>query len=161
MRKTLNAMRRLFYISAFLLVLFLITSAAQAPTVSLTVGNGKARKGKTTRGFVVLKIPKGLHVNSHQPESEFAIPTRVTVSAVGASAGTVRYPPGRPFRFAFSDEPISVYVGKVRFGFGLAVPSDFKGRTVRVRAKVRYQACTKEVCYAPKTKIVTLNVPVR
>lgn len=134
---------------------------ASAQTISLTVGKGSVTKGSTTRGYVVMNIPEGLHVNSFRPKSEYAIPTRVTVSAAGANTGTVTYPAGKMRKFSFSDEPISVYEGRVVFGFNLTVPRGFRGNSVRVKADVRYQACTDEVCYAPKTKTVYLNVRVR
>lgn len=158
---TQDSMKKCINIPGILLLFFAGTVVAGAQTVSLAVGKGKAARGGTTRGFVVMNIPKGLHVNSNRPKSEFAIPTRVTVTAVGATVGKVSYPPGRSYTFAFSDEPISVYVGRVRFGFNVSVPARFRGSSVRVKATVRYQACTDEVCYAPKTKTLTLDVPVK
>jgi hypothetical protein len=56
---------------------------------------------------------------------------------------------------------INVYEGRVNFPFTVTVPENFKGNTVRVNVAVRYQACTEEVCYPPKTKNVTLTARVR
>lgn len=142
---------------------FTVIAAAQisAQTISMSVSNGSANRGVTKKAYVVMEIPNGLHVNSYRPKSEYAIPTRVTVSAEGAKTGTVTYPAGKLRTFSFSAEPISVYEGRVTFGFNLTVPKGFRGKTVTLKATVRYQACTDEVCYAPKTKNVTMNVRVR
>ncbi len=108
-----------------------------------------------------MNIPDGLHVNSNAPKSEYAIPTRVTVSAENATAGAVSYPPGKMRNFSFSEVPISVYEDRVVFGFNVSVPKSFSGTFLKLKAQVRYQACTDEVCYAPRTETVYLNVRVR
>ena len=109
----------------------------------------------------MLTVPGGLHVNSSRPNSEYAIPTTVKLSAVGARVGTVSFPRGKNRKFAFSEDTINVYEGRTAFGFNVIVPANYKGSTVKVRAVVRYQACTDEVCYPPKTKEITLTAQVR
>lgn len=146
----------------FVLTIALFTAAeAKAQTVSLSVAKGGLSKGKTTRANITMNIPDGLHVNSNNPRSEYAIPTRVTVTSEGTTIGAITYPPGKMRKFKFSEEPISVYEDRVRFGFNVTVPRNFSGRLVRLKARVRFQACTEEVCYAPKTKTIYLNVRVR
>lgn len=144
---------------------FILTSAfalqASAQTVSGSIAKGTVSKGTTVRGGIVLKIPAGLHVNSYKPDNEYAIPTRVTVTGSGVSAFGVTYPPGKKRKFGFSDQPISVYEGSAYFGFKVTVPKNFSGKTVRVKASVRYQACTDEVCYAPKTQTIWITARVR
>jgi uncharacterized protein YcnI len=154
-------MKKLIFFAAATVFIAFAAAQANAQTISLSVGKGTAARGATTRAYIVMEIPEGLHVNSFKPKSEYAIPTRASVSATGAKTGTVTYPAGKLKKFSFSNEPISVYEGRVVFGFNLTVPKGFSGRTVQVKATVRYQACTDEVCYAPKTKTVTLNVRVR
>lgn len=132
-----------------------------AQTVNGSIGNGTAQRGKTTRGVITLDIPAGLHVNSNRPSSEYAIPTTIRLSVPGAKVSGVTYPPGKNRKFQFSEELINVYEGRVSFPFRLTIPSNFKGSTVRVRALVRYQACTDEVCYPPRTKDITITARVR
>ena len=108
-----------------------------------------------------MSIPGGLHVNSNRPNSEYAIPTVVRVSAVGAKIGGVSYPRGKNRKFGFSEDTLNVYEGRAAFGFNLTVPANFKGNVVKIRAVVRYQACTDEVCYPPKNKEITLTARVQ
>ena len=143
------------------LILVFSCAAASAQTVTGSIGKGTVERGKTARGSVVLNIPGGLHVNSSRPASEFAIATVVKVSgASGVRVTGLTYPKGKNRKFAFSENTINVYEGRVSFPFTVTVPPSFKGKTIRVTASVRYQACTDEVCYPPKTKNITLTAAV-
>jgi hypothetical protein len=142
-------------------VLMLGIVAVSAQTISGSIGNGSVARGSSARGSIVLSIPGELHVNSSRPASEYAIPTTVRLSGTGVRVTGPTYPRGVNRKFQFSENLINVYEGTVRFPFTVNVPRGFKGDTVRVRAVVRYQACTNEVCYPPRSKEVTLSARVR
>ena len=146
-----------------LLTAFILTAGALIEANAQTVGGsiGAVKRGGSTKGTITLSIPGGLHVNSSRPNSQYAIPTVVRVTAAGAKVGGVSYPRGKNRKFEFSEDTINVYEGSTSFGFNLTVPANFKGNAVKVRAVVRYQACTDEVCYAPKSKEVTLTAKVQ
>ncbi len=145
---------------AFLLgSLFAVSASAQ--TVSGSISNGTVPRGKTTRGVIRLSIPAGLHVNSSNPNSEYSIATRVTLSASGVRLGAVKYPKGTDRKFQFSPNTINVYEGNVSFPFTVTVPANYRGNTISVKAVVRFQACTEEVCYPPKNKEITLTATIR
>ena len=153
-------MKKLLFVASLALIFFAGNLyQANAQTISGSIGTVK--RGGSVRGTIVMDVPGGLHVNSNRPNSEYAIPTVVRVSATGAKVGAVRYPRGKNRRFAFSEDTINVYEGRTTFSFNLSVPANFKGNTVRVRVVVRSQACTDEVCYAPKTKEITLTARVQ
>lgn len=135
-------------------------TSAQAQSVSGSIANGTVTKGKAARATVVLSIPGGLHVNSSRPGSEYAIPTTVRASAKGVRIGAVVYPRGQNRKFGFSENAINVYEGRATFTFPVTVPANFSGSTIRVNVTVRYQACTDEVCYPPKSKQITLTARV-
>ena len=135
-------------------------SAAFAQTVTGSIANGSVSRGKAAKATIVLSIPGGLHVNSAHPASEYAIATAVRATSSGAKIGAVSYPRGKNRKFAFSESPINVYDGATKFTFNVTVPASFKGNKVSVRVTVKYQACTEEVCYSPKTKDITLTANV-
>ena len=139
----------------------LVVSAANAQTVTGSITGGTVNKGKAAQGSIVLSIPGGLHVNSSRPENRYQIPTSVRLSAAGARVSGPTYPRGTNRKFQFSDTVINVYEGTVRFPFTVTVPAGFRGNTVTVRAVVKYQACTDEVCYAPRSKEITMTARVR
>lgn len=141
-------------------IVLLLASFSNAQSVSGSIANGTVTKGKAARATVVLSIPGGLHVNSSRPGSEYAIATNVRASASGARVGAVSYPRGRDRKFGFSENAINVYEGRATFTFPVTVPTNFNESTLRVNVRVRYQACTDEVCYPPKTKNLTLTARV-
>ena len=131
--------------------------SANAQTVTGTIGNGTFTPGKSVRATVVLSLPGGLHANSHNPGGEYSVPTTVRASAKGVRIGAVSYPRGHNRKFEFSADTINVYEGRTSFGFNITVPSTYKATTLRVNVTVKYQACTNEVCYPPKSKQITLT----
>jgi Disulphide bond corrector protein DsbC. len=150
-----------FFFSLLLVLTAGVFVQANAQNVSGSIGNGTIKRGGTARGTIVLDIPGGLHVNSNRPNNEYAIPTVVRLSSSEARVGAVTYPRGKTRKFAFSEKPISVYEGRTVFGFNVTVPTRFRGKIVRVRAVVRYQACNDEVCFPPREKEVILTARVQ
>ncbi|HXF43781.1 MAG TPA: protein-disulfide reductase DsbD N-terminal domain-containing protein, partial [Pyrinomonadaceae bacterium] len=111
---------------------------------------------------ITLSLPDGLHVNSFRPLSEYSIPTTVRLSATkGVKVYGPTYPRGKTKTFQFSKNPINVYEGVVNFPFTFIVPTNYTGKTVTVRAVVRYQACTDSICYPPKTQTVLITARVK
>jgi len=151
-------MRSLGYLFA---VLILGIISAHGQTVSGSITGGSVVRGGSAKGAIVLSIPGGLHVNSSRPASEYAIPTTVRLSGAGVRISGPTFPRGVNRKFQFSENTINVYEGTVRFPFTVTVPTGFKGDTVRLRAVVRYQACTDEVCYPPRNKEITITARVR
>lgn len=139
----------------------LAVSSTSAQVVSGSIGNGTARRGVQTRGTVVLAIPAELHVNSNKPKSEYAIPTTVRITGAGVTVGAITFPRGTNRKFQFSENLINVYEGTVFFPFTVTVPRNYKGNSLTVKAVVRYQACTDQVCYPPKSKTVDITARVR
>lgn len=138
-----------------------MVSAATAQSVSGSIGNGTVTRGSAARTTVVLMIPGGQHANSNRPGSQYAIPTTVRATSTGAKIGAVSYPRGTNRKFAFSEETLNVYEGRPAFTFTVTVPPGFKGNSIAVRVVVKYQACTEEVCFPPKTKEITLTARVK
>ncbi|MEO6589601.1 MAG: protein-disulfide reductase DsbD domain-containing protein [Pyrinomonadaceae bacterium] len=140
---------------------FLLGTLAHAQTVPVSGNLGAVTRGGTTRGTVVLTIPGNLHVNSSRPNSEFAIPTSVRLTATGGKVSGAVYPRGKNKKFSFSEDTLNVYEGRTTINFSVTVPKNYRGNTVNVKALVRYQACSNEVCYAPKTQTVNLTARVK
>jgi len=154
-------MKKTIFSAIFAFAFLFTANSVNAQSFSGSIGNGSITRGGSARGAIVMDIPGGLHVNSNRPNSEYAIPTTVRVDAAGAKVGGVSYPRGKSQRFQFSDDAINVYEGRTIFNFNVNIPANYKGNTIKVRAVVRYQACTDEVCYPPKNKEITLTARVK
>ena len=155
-------MKKYLYTAILSLVfVFLAGGAAHAQTVPVSGNLGTVTRGGTTRGSIVLNIPGNLHVNSNRPNSEYAIPTTVSLSATGGKVSGAIYPRGRNKKFPFSEDTLNVYEGRTTINFNVTIPKNYRGNTVNIRAVVKYQACTDEVCYRPMTKTINLTARVR
>jgi DsbC/DsbD-like thiol-disulfide interchange protein len=144
----------------FLAILF-VGNSATAQTVSGSIADGTVKRGGSAKGTIVLNVPAELHVNSNSPESKYAIPTTVKLSANDVRLSSVSYPKGKTKKFGFSEVPVNVYEGKVEFSFNVTVPANFKGNSIEVKANVRFQACNDEVCFPPRTREVIMTARVR
>lgn len=101
-------------------------------------------------------IQTGLHINSHQPHSQFLIPTTLTFDAPsGIRIATIQYPPGVDYHFRFSPKhPLSVYAGE----FSLLMPVRARPGHYTLHGQLRYQACDDRTCNPPQTLPLTLDV---
>ncbi|MGC2236838.1 MAG: protein-disulfide reductase DsbD domain-containing protein [Pyrinomonadaceae bacterium] len=140
---------------------FALFSVAETNAQTISGSIPAVKRGGSTRGTIVMSIPGNLHVNSNRPSGEYYIPTTIKLSGAGLKFGGVNYPRGTNRKFEFSENTINVYEGRVTFTFSVNVPANFKGNTIKVRAVVKYQACTNEVCFPPKSKEITLTANVK
>lgn len=155
-------MKKLLFIALLSLTsVFLAGNFFETNAQTFNGSIGSVRRGGSVKGTIVMSIPGGLHVNSSKPNTDYAIPTSVKVSATGAKVGTVMYPRGTNRKFEFSDDALNVYENRAVFNFIVAVPKNFRGNTLKVNAVVHYQACTEQVCYPPKSKEITLTANVK
>jgi hypothetical protein len=119
-------------------------------------------RGMSFQVAVVLKIRPGFHVNAREVTEDYLIPTdlRAEVPA-GFQLGTVTYPKGTLQTFTFSkNKKLNVYSGNVTILLPLtALPTAPLG-SQHIPMKLRYQACSTEICLPPVTKELdaTLNI---
>jgi hypothetical protein len=105
---------------------------------------------------VVLKIRPGFHVNAREVSAEYLIPTELRAEVpAGFKLSEVIYPKGTLQTFAFSkDKPLNVYTGTVTVRVPLTVLGDAPLGEQHISMKLRYQACSQEICLPPVTKDV-------
>jgi DsbC/DsbD-like thiol-disulfide interchange protein len=119
-------------------------------------------RGMSFQIAVVLKIRNGFHVNAREVTEDYLIPTdlRAEVPA-GFKLGPVAYPKGTLQTFTFSkNKKLNVYSGNVTILLPLTVLATAPLGPQYIPMKLRYQACSTEICLPPVTKEVdaTLNV---
>ena len=119
-------------------------------------------RGMSFQVAVVLKIRNGFHVNAREVTEDYLIPTdlRAEVPA-GFKLGTITYPKGTLQTFTFSkNKKLNVYSGSVTILLPLTVLPTAPLGAQHIPMKLRYQACSTEICLPPVTKEVdaTLNV---
>ena len=102
--------------------------------------------GATGTVLVEVALGPGWHVNTHSPKLRFLVPTSLTLVATGAAMSDVRYPAGVLRRFEFSDVPLEVYEGTIRFEAALTLPARGPG-AVNVDGVLAFQACDSHQCF--------------
>jgi thiol:disulfide interchange protein DsbD len=119
-------------------------------------------RGMSFQVAVVMKIRNGFHVNARQVTEDYLIPTdlRADVPA-GFKLGDVIYPKGTLQTFTFSkDKPLNVYTDTVVVRLPLTVLANAPLGAQHVPLKLKYQACSQEICLPPVTKEVEATVNV-
>jgi cytochrome c biogenesis DsbD-like protein len=118
-------------------------------------------RGSQFQVAVVAKIRQGFHINAREKSAEYLIATdlRADVPA-GFQAGEVSYPKGALQTFSFSKTPLNVYQGTITLKMPVSVlPSATLGAQ-HIPLKLRYQACSTEVCLPPVTLTLEATVNV-
>ena len=148
-------------VTALLLVLVAALPSAQpqipsgrevvAPTAYVSLE--PVARGSSFQLAVVLKIRNGFHINARKPSAEYLIPTdlRANLPAGFKSAGEIAYPKGELHTFSFTKTPLNVYEDKVILRVPLAAQPDAPLGAQKIPLKLRYQACSQEVCLPPVT----------
>ncbi len=121
----------------------------------------KVQRGRTVQAAVVLEIPSGFHVNSSRPLAKFLIPTSLKIEAPGGiRIGPVSYPRAVLRSFSFSPDKLSVYEGRAVLRFNVTIPANFNPGVTELRARLKYQSCNDEACFAPTTRSITMPIAV-
>jgi thiol:disulfide interchange protein DsbD len=118
-------------------------------------------RGSSFQIAVVMKIRPGFHVNAREKSEDYLIATDLkAVLPAGFNSGEVSYPKGKLENFSFSKIPLNVYQDTVILRLPVtALPSAPLGEQ-QIPLKLRYQACSNELCLPPVTLTLaaTLNV---
>jgi thioredoxin:protein disulfide reductase len=117
-------------------------------------------KSTSAPADVQLEIAPGFHVNANPATYPYLIATEVQPGKVeGITVGKIVYPAGIAKKFAFADQPLSVYESKVTIPITLNIAPDAKGQRL-LPLKLRVQACDTEKCLPPATldSAITINI---
>jgi hypothetical protein len=129
-----------------------VPSAREVVSPEAFVSAEPAARGVPFQLAVVFKIRPGFHVNARQKSADYLIATDLRSELpAGFKAGAVVYPKGELHTFTFSKTPLNVYQGTVTLRMPLtALPTAPTGAQ-QIPLKLRYQACSTEVCLPPVT----------
>lgn len=131
--------------------------------VSLALRPTVAARGSAAAVTIEAVIAEGWHINAHQPNQKFLVPTTLTLTVPeGVSAGAVTYPAPASETFAFAgDVELLVYEGTLALGAAIQIPPDFHGDALPIGAVFRYQACDDTTCLPPASVRQSFSLPLR
>ena len=129
---------------------------AVAPIANIVV----ARGGKAPLQ-IALRVNRGFHVNSHQPNDELLLPTVVHLDPPeGVTIMNIAYPEAEELALPFANEKLSVYSGSFEVTAEVRVHKSAALGTHRIHGQVRYQACNNRQCFPPKSAPLQFDVTV-
>jgi hypothetical protein len=133
-----------------------VPSGPEVVSPAAFVSREPVARGSVFQVAVVGKIRTGFHINARQASADYLIPTelRAEPPAGFKTAGEASYPKGELHTFAFTKTPLNVYQDKFVIRLPLTAQPDAPLGAQKIPLKLRYQACSNEVCLPP----VTLNV---
>ena len=147
------------------LVVAALACAAFVPTAKSQVPSGRdvvkpevyasmepAGRGGSFQIAVVMNIRPGFHVNARAKSEEYLIATDLKAQLPsGFSSGEVVYPKGKLEIFTFSTKPLNVYQGTVILRLPVDALASAPLGEQHIPLKLRYQACSTELCLPPTT----------
>jgi len=111
-----------------------------------------AARGSSFQIAVVMKIRTGFHVNAREKSEEYLIATDLKPELpAGFSSGEVAYPKGKLEKFSFSKTPLNVYQDTVILRMPVTAQANAPLGEQHIPLKLRYQACSTEICLPPVT----------
>jgi hypothetical protein len=111
-----------------------------------------AGRGSSFQIAVVMKIRPGFHVNAREKSEEYLIATDLKAELpAGFSGGEVSYPKGKLVDFSFSKKPLNVYQDTVILRMPVTALANAPLGEQHIALKLRYQACSSELCLPPAT----------
>jgi hypothetical protein len=135
-----------------------------APNIAVTarLSADKVRRGRSVQASLVMDIPSGYHVNSSRPLEKFLVPTQLKVEGpAGIRVGAVSYPKAVLRKFKFSKNQVSVYEGRATMKVNVSVPASFSQGSAELKARLRYQSCSDEVCFPPETRELSVTLAIQ
>jgi hypothetical protein len=148
----------LVVISALLLLSVSCMAQSQIPSPrdvvspAVYVSADPAARGVPFQVAVVFKIRPGFHVNAREKSADYLIATDLRAETpAGFKAGDVAYPKGQLHTFTFSKTPLNVYQGTVVLRMPVTAQARAPVGSQQIPLKLRYQACSTEVCLPPVT----------
>jgi thiol:disulfide interchange protein DsbD len=116
--------------------------------------------GSSFQVAVIGDVEEGWHVNANPPTLEYLIPTEVKLEPVdGLTFGKMQYPQATRLKFAFAEEELDVYEGRVIIRFPVSIAGGEQPDEKVIEGTFRYQACNDQVCLAPVNQEV--RIPIR
>jgi thiol:disulfide interchange protein DsbD len=149
----------------FFFIAAIVLSVSLSPAASSQVPSGRevvkpgvyasldpAGRGSSFQIAVVMKIRPGFHVNAREKSEDYLIATDLKAELpAGFSSGEVSYPRGKLEKFAFSKIPLNVYQGTVILRMPVTALASAPLGEQHIPLKLRYQACSNELCLPPVT----------
>ena len=117
--------------------------------------------GTTVRAALTVTLPDRFHVQSNKPRDPSLIATELTVEPpAGVTVKEIVFPMPVDLKQQGADQPLAVFERRFAIGVQFTLARGLAAGTVKVPARLHYQACDDTTCFAPTNASTewTLNV---
>jgi thiol:disulfide interchange protein DsbD len=160
--------KRQVFIAFFLCVLCVLCvesrglAQVRRPKAEVTpVVEHPANAGGKVRLALKVSLPEGLHTQSDKPRDPTLIPTVLSIDAPsGVTVDEIVFPKATDLKQLGQEQPLAVFEQVFAIGAQVSVAASVPAGEISIPAKLRYQACDANLCYAPATADVAWTVPV-
>ncbi|MGM0380764.1 MAG: protein-disulfide reductase DsbD family protein [bacterium] len=154
--KKINSWLLLVFLQC-LLVAGVFSPAIGAAVEDIRADTARAAGGDTALLEVEATLQPGWHVNAHQPEAEYLIPTNVEITDTTVRVIQTDYPPGQPYRSMDGAEPVKIYKDKFSLGIVAQLPEGLEEGLQPLEGQLNYQPCEGERCDPPQS--ISFSIP--
>ena len=123
-----------------------------SPPAPLTV-----KRGSTATESLKIEVLPGFHVNSDHPKDEFLIPLKLTWDGP-LQPKSVSFP--KPEEIQVGTQRLLVFTGTFDIRTEFAAPAGAPQGSATMTGKLRYQACSNQMCFRPSSLEIKLPVTV-
>jgi cytochrome c biogenesis protein CcdA len=108
--------------------------------------------GAPARLALRVALPEGFHVQSNAPRDPALIPTVLTIDPpAGVVVNEIVYPAASDLEQAGQSQPLAVFDHEFAIGVTVTIPAGAVPGELVLPARLRYQACDAQLCFAPTT----------
>jgi thioredoxin:protein disulfide reductase len=120
--------------------------------VSPVAATDAVRAGRSAKLALRVALPEGFHVQSNAPRDPTLIPTVLTIDAPeGVTVEEIVYPRPTDLEQAGQKQPLAVFEREFAIGVVIQVDAKTAPGEIVLPARLRYQTCNAQLCFAPTT----------
>ena len=143
-------------LSAPLLLLPVFCWAQQNKLAVRPVDSITVKRGATVTETLQVVVLPGFHVNSDKPKDEFIIPLRLSWTPGLLDVKSVEFP--KPEEMKVGTQELTVFTGTFAVKTQFQAPANAATGPATLMGKIKYQACSSDMCFRPSSIDVKLSV---
>jgi hypothetical protein len=136
-----------------------LCSLAQQNKLAISPPNPlTAKRGSTAAENLRVEVLPGFHVNTDHPKDEYLIPLKLTWLDGPLETKSVTFP--RPEEIQVGNQHLLVFTGTFDIRTEFVVPASAPPGSTTMTGKLRYQACSNQMCFRPTAIEIKLPVTI-
>jgi len=136
-----------------------LSSLAQQNKLAVGAPNPiTVKRGSRAVQNLKVEVLPGFHVNSDHPKDEYLIPLKLTWLDGPLETKGMTFP--KPEEIQVGNENLLVFTGTFDIRTEFAAPANAPAGSTTMTGKLRYQACSSQMCFRPASIEVKLPVTI-